>query len=155
MTLMKKLKKKLVFKKTLTYAGIGSRETPEKVLKKMTKIAVKLEKKGFTLNSGGAIGADLAFEESVENKKIFYAKDASEFSMRVGKEVHPAGHRLSEYVLKLMGRNLFQVCGKKLNKPVDFVLCWTQMDVKVILVEHMKQVVQVKQFHMHQCLIFQ
>lgn len=48
--------------KTMTYAGIGSRETPIEVQKEMYKAAKMLESMGYTLQSGGAIGADKAFQ---------------------------------------------------------------------------------------------
>lgn len=56
------------------YAGIGSRKTPRSVQFDMTLIARALEKLGFTLRSGGADGADLAFERGVSDpamKEIF------------------------------------------------------------------------------------
>ena len=43
------------------YAGIGSRLTPAPVLDLMNRIATHLVKKGWTLRSGGADGADTAF----------------------------------------------------------------------------------------------
>ncbi len=45
------------------YAGIGSRETPVDILADMRRIGEALAARGFTLRSGGADGADLAFEE--------------------------------------------------------------------------------------------
>lgn len=57
---------------TLLYAGIGSRETPRSILDLMTAIARKLEALGYTLRSGGATGADTAFEEGVERLKEIY-----------------------------------------------------------------------------------
>jgi predicted Rossmann fold nucleotide-binding protein DprA/Smf involved in DNA uptake len=50
----------------LTYAGIGSRKTPQDILENMTKIATWLESLGYTLNSGGAKGADEYFEKGVK-----------------------------------------------------------------------------------------
>jgi hypothetical protein len=44
------------------YAGIGSRETPKDVCRKMSTAGRVLWKAGFTLRSGGAKGADTAFE---------------------------------------------------------------------------------------------
>ena len=44
------------------YAGIGSRETPNDTCEEMALIANALEKRGFTLRSGFAGGADTAFE---------------------------------------------------------------------------------------------
>jgi len=46
----------------MIYAGVGSRETPPEMLKKMTAISKKLAAQGYVLQSGGAIGADMAFE---------------------------------------------------------------------------------------------
>lgn len=108
-----------------TYAGIGSRETPFSVLEQMTEVAQRLERRGYTLRTGDASGADQAFREAVENKEVFIAKDATEFTLDVAREIHPAPQVLKPYVLKLQARNCFQVFGKDLNDPVDFVLCWT------------------------------
>jgi predicted Rossmann fold nucleotide-binding protein DprA/Smf involved in DNA uptake len=54
------------------YTGIGSRETPEDILEFMKEIASKLESLGWILRSGGAPGADLAFENGVKEKKEIY-----------------------------------------------------------------------------------
>lgn len=56
------LPKYLPGQNNMTYAGIGSRETPMEVLELMTKASAWLGAKGYTLQSGGAIGADMAFE---------------------------------------------------------------------------------------------
>lgn len=47
------------------YAGVGSRETPEDVLRAMASIAYRLFLGGYTLRSGAAPGADIAFERGV------------------------------------------------------------------------------------------
>lgn len=44
------------------YTGVGSRKTPKDVQAKLTVIAFMLAKLGYTLRSGGAEGADTAFE---------------------------------------------------------------------------------------------
>lgn len=121
---------------SLTYAGIGSRQsgnavcpdTGKPILHCMKEIAQYLEEKGYTLNSGGAIGADQAFESGVQSsfkKQIFFASDADNKTRAIAKELHPAPQSLHGYVLDLMARNTFQIFGRNLNKPVDFVLCWT------------------------------
>ena len=48
------------------YAGVGSRDTPPEVLARMTGIATKLYYLGYVLRSGGAPGADQAFEAGVD-----------------------------------------------------------------------------------------
>ena len=52
----------VVGQRNMTYAGVGSRETPPEILAEMTKIAQELATKKYSLQSGGAIGADMAFE---------------------------------------------------------------------------------------------
>ena len=47
---------------TFYYTGVGGRETPPHVLNLMTRIAQGLAKVGGILRSGGARGADSAFE---------------------------------------------------------------------------------------------
>ena len=78
---------------TMTYAGIGSRETPADVLELMTKAAKWLEAKGYTLRSGGAVGADTAFEVGVTNKnkkQIFKGFDkVGPKEVAIAHEVHP------------------------------------------------------------------
>ena len=47
----------------LTYAGIGSRQTPRGILDIMTRMATWLAGQGWYLHSGGAKGADTAFAD--------------------------------------------------------------------------------------------
>ncbi len=119
------------------YAGIGSRETPSNIQHKMTIIAKKLEDK-FTLRSGGAIGADMAFERGVENgnKEIFLHKKnafgnssdlyhVSEKALKIAEHFHPVWDKLNPTAKLLMGRNSYQVLGKTLDDPVKLVICYT------------------------------
>lgn len=130
------------------YAGIGSRETPETVLDLMTKVSTKLENEGWVLRSGGADGADSAFEMGVsspENKQIFipstyfngrsnrhpgcyYACDFPAYpeARESVSKFHPAPERLSEYAYKLMARNAMQVLGPDLATHSRFVVAWTK-----------------------------
>lgn len=111
--------------KTMTYAGIGSRETPLDVLRTMTKIAIYLNSLGYTLNTGDARGADDSFITGSGRRNIFTAKDATVLTRKIAKEIHPAPHAIKDYALDLMARNTFQIFGRDLNTPVDFVICWT------------------------------
>jgi len=114
------------------YAGIGSRKTPSAVLDEMKEIAAALEEKGFVLRSGGAKGADLAFEAGVEHrnrKEIFYANDCEDWCLEMVAPYVPADRppleKMSPFVQKLLGRNMKQLFGHSGNDPVDFVVCWT------------------------------
>lgn len=123
----------------LAYAGIGARQTPGWLLPKMTEAAMNLEKMGLILRSGGAKGADAAFEAGVQDKankeiylpwagfnwnnshRTFVWKDA----IALAKKFHPAFHKLTPPVQKLMARNSYQVLGENLDDPAAFILCWT------------------------------
>lgn len=121
----------------LFYAGIGARNTPPPVLEEMTSIAQHLAQHNFTLKSGGAVGADTAFEYGAGTKKEIYvpwrgyAPDTGgivpEWNSVIGKEAmaiaqqhHPIWFRLTPGVQKLLARNVFIVLGS------NFVICWTK-----------------------------
>jgi hypothetical protein len=109
----------------IKYAGIGSRNTPDDVLDIIGKIAEGFSNRDALLRSGGAVGADLAFERSSGLKQIFYAEDASKESIELARIIHPAWDRCSEYAKALHGRNMQIILGRNLDDPVDFVVCWT------------------------------
>jgi len=122
------------------YAGIGSRQTPEEVLELFNNIAVYLAIQGFILRSGGANGADSAFEMGCDNKQgekeIYipwknFNNSPSEFVVNnpdaeaLARKYHPYFDRLKPGAKKLMARNSCQVLGSNLDTPSDFVICWT------------------------------
>ena len=49
------------------YTGIGSRSTPDEVLQQMRELGARLAHAGYTLRTGGARGADQAFEAGAES----------------------------------------------------------------------------------------
>jgi hypothetical protein len=112
------------------YAGIGSRETPWETLEKMTKIATYLEKHKWVLRSGGAQGADQAFEAGLHNGKnaqIFLPRDDLPLWTNIFTDhFHPAPDRLKPYSRQLMNRNAMQILGEDGNTPVEMVVCWTK-----------------------------
>lgn len=121
------------------YTGIGARKTPTDIIDLMTEIAMSLEKYEFILRSGGAEGADAAFEAGCSNKRIylpwngFNSKYADSVSYTVPnyneewvEDYHPNTSRLSAKGYKLMSRNTYQVLGDDLNTPSKFVICWTK-----------------------------
>jgi hypothetical protein len=111
---------------TMYYAGIGSRKTPADTLEFMTRLARILASKGYTLRSGGAEGADTAFEKGAgKSKQIFRPKHATEEAIKLAMEVHPIPQHCNDYVRKLHGRNAQIILGWTLLDPVDFVVCWT------------------------------
>lgn len=122
---------------SIYYAGIGSRNTPQEVQKIMFGIARNLESCGLILRSGGAQGADLAFEKGVKyvkNKQIFYQTSATPLTQDIACDFHPNPFALRKNIsaLNLMARNTFQVMGQDLMTPVQFVICYTEDGCKYI-----------------------
>lgn len=122
----------------LWYAGIGSRKTPEGVLLRMEKFAAYAHSKGWGLRSGGAEGADSAFEKGAGNGvreiylptgKVITEKGERSLSLDLGIEVaaqfHPNWQNLSLSAQRLMGRNTYQIVGPTGTRASSFVLCWT------------------------------
>lgn len=127
---------------TKTYCGVGSRKTPEDVCELFTNFADFAEHLGWTLRSGAADGADVAFERGVKHdhhKEIYLPWGAfngsksqrtkpSAAALGMAKELLGDGHwdNLSEGAKKLHARNCHQILGPHLIDPVQFVFCWTE-----------------------------
>lgn len=126
--------------KTEIYTGIGSRSTPKAVCEQFTDIARRLALADWALRTGGAEGADTAFEDGAikasGRRAIFLpwawfaGRTSSETevcdrAMLIASTIHPAWNSLNEGSRKLHGRNIYQVLGKGLDRPSAFVLCWT------------------------------
>lgn len=114
----------------------------------MKLIAARLEKEGWVLRSGGADGADSAFERGVfnpANKEIYLpgpsfnkrsAKnpgcidatklDSFDRALKTVKLFHPVPGKLSDKGRKLMARNAMQVLGAYLASPSKAVIAWTE-----------------------------
>ena len=139
-------------KNTKTYAGVGARKTPIIVLNTMIEFGSMQAKMGNKLRSGGAVGADTAFQQghykiSKSGVTIFIPWDEfndnfqkTDSNIHVGvcrkalilaKEFYDAnkfGYRwdnLSQGAKKLQSRNVYQILGLDLETPVDYVICWT------------------------------
>jgi hypothetical protein len=123
---------------TQYYAGIGSRQTPDEVIEEMRTIAAILRENGYVLNSGGADGADTAFEDGAgDQKQIFLpwngfngredgiVAGGRTFAKKIAMRVHPYWDNLTQGGKKLHTRNVCQVLGNDFKTHVDFVVCWT------------------------------
>jgi len=130
----------------MIYAGIGARKTPQSVLKDMFTIGAGFAKEGFLLRSGGADGADKAFEKGSNSAnglseiylpwKEFNNHQSHLYqilpeAVEISKKHHPDWDALSQGAKKLMIRNVYQVLGDDLHQISDFVLCWTPGGKKV------------------------
>ena len=120
------------------YTGIGSRKTPQDIQRKMTQIAEKLSSFYYILRSGHAEGADFAFEVGANLKEIylpwggFRGKKADGISYIVPPlnkilvdRYHPRPKSLTKRSFYLISRNSYQILGKDLITPSQFLLCWT------------------------------
>lgn len=124
-----------------TYCGIGSRQTPTDVLNVMWAIGSELAREGWTLRSGGAVGADTAFEKGCMNqsgtREIYvpwkgFAEgiavdglDNYAEATKIAEKFHPRWDMCSPGARKLHTRNVYQIVGTELSDPVKFVVCWT------------------------------
>lgn len=138
------------------YTGVGSRETPEHILKFIEEVAYWLAGQGYAGRSGSAIGADSAFEQGfsnyeeingMSNKATFEAylpwRDFSgklegsihivtpelpnyNEAFNIASTIHPAWNRLSRGAKALHTRNVYQVLGLDLNTPSNVLFCYAQ-----------------------------
>lgn len=123
------------------YAGIGSRGTPEYALKYFSLISKFFATKGLVLRSGGAKGADKAFEVGCDRvnglKEIYlpwkyFEKSNSNLvitspkAYEIAEQFHPYWQNLKDGARKLQARNSHQVLGVDLETPSQFVICWTK-----------------------------
>lgn len=124
------------------YTGIGARNTPASILHIMRDLAFELANKGYTLRSGGADGADSAFEQGcdlAEGKKEIYLPwkgfnnnksdlyNIPDNAFKIAEHIYQPSRwkHLPKSVRSLMARNIQQVSGKNLDITTDFIACWT------------------------------
>ena len=130
------------------YTGVGSRECPSDILDLITQYATVLNNKGYILRSGGALGADSAFQSGSTNHEIYlpwegfnglYADSSSGFinpehlsnypeALSLASTLHPAWNKLSPGARKLHTRNVYQVLGLSLDNPSKALICWALPD---------------------------
>lgn len=127
------------------YTGIGSRRTPAHILQDMTKLGSYFSEQNWVLRSGGADGADRAFEQGVRLGKsaeiytpwegfakysdhIIIGSKLSTYNQAedIAKDIHPAWDKCSRGAKALHTRNIFQVLGSDLNTPSKFVIFWAE-----------------------------
>lgn len=123
------------------YAGIGARETPTEVCSIMNQIAIWLAEECWILRSGGADGADRAFEYGCDLvggcKEIFLPQ--KKYNNNLSDLISPpeAAFDLIDdmwedlrdrtpLVRALFARNCQQVLGVNLNSPSSVIICYTR-----------------------------
>jgi hypothetical protein len=112
------------------YAGIGSRNTPSEVCGMMTRIAIWLAEQGYILRSGGAQGADKAFEAGAKGKEVLRPNDCLPWARSRASDYNPNLFNMKSYVQNLLGRNMQIILGREGNEPVKFVICWAESETQ-------------------------
>lgn len=128
---------------SIYYAGVGSRKTVEDILKFMENLGEKFARLGFVLRSGGAEGADTAFEVGCDRacgqKEIFlpwkkFNKNLSSLckptkeAFELASQTHPVWDTLSYGSKCLHARNCHQILGTDLKSPVAFTVYWSAVE---------------------------
>ena len=112
------------------YTGVGSRyDVPDRIFEEIVELASWLEKQNYILRTGDAVGVDSIFALGVKNesnKCVFTPKDATYEAELIAARFHPKFKQLSRAAQLLHSRNVFQVLGKELNNPSEFLVCWTK-----------------------------
>lgn len=134
------------------YSGVGSRNTPDNICKVMENLAFALSQDAWVLRSGGADGADMAFQKGATNSfsevvpEIYipwkgfnglehnpsegiigvHNSSLREKAYSIASEIHPAWDKCSSGAKTLHLRNVFQVLGKDLETPSKFLVCWAK-----------------------------
>lgn len=125
----------------LIYAGIGSRETPDFILKAMYNFAQFMAKDyNAILRSGGAKGADTAFIKGAKSKngKVENYLPFPNYNgykdgvvpmpkgcMELARKYHPNWKACSDGAKLMHARNCMIALGPYLVLPVHFIVCWT------------------------------
>lgn len=119
------------------YTGIGSRKTPSNISIIMYRYA---QETTLILRSGGADGADTAFESGARktnkpmeiylpwqgfNGRSSIFNTPTPAAMELAAEIHPNWNACSRGARNLHARSCHQILGMDLKTPSKFVICWT------------------------------
>jgi hypothetical protein len=131
------------------YAGIGSRETPPRVLQLIETIAERLANDGWVLRTGLSPGADQAFYRGAragqgrvelylpwprfqqdarldtDARGVSVLSSPSKDACELGARFHPAWDGLGRDARRLLARDGHQVLGANLKTPARLIVCWT------------------------------
>lgn len=139
----------------LYYAGIGSRDTPEEILRLMVRLGRTLTDIGFSLASGDAKGADYAFYVGARlspnfhntRPRIYLSRDgyrgrwhdpslgfidAQRYpelfleAQEMARKARGGWDGLNEWGIELHSRNVFQILGHTLKVPVKTVYLYAE-----------------------------
>jgi hypothetical protein len=130
------------------YTGIGSRRTPTPIRELMSAVASRMANDRWTLRSGGAAGADQAFQAGAAQAggaielylpwPTFQSANLERLgavtvclqrpapaAAAIAARWHPSWDALSLAARSLHARNSHEILGVNLDAASSFVLCWT------------------------------
>lgn len=120
-----------------SYAGVGARATPSNILSIMEGVGVcnalgkNKNNQVLQLRSGGAQGADSAFEKGCDSingpKQIFRPQDKIPkwcYEMVTEYCTEAPLSRMKPFVQNLLARNMMQILGPNGDDPVKYVMLW-------------------------------
>jgi len=125
----------------MIHTGIGARATPPHALILMRNLGRVLAELGWTLRSGGAPGADTAFEIGCDlgrgAKEIFlphagFNRSRAPFrgipdrAFEIAASLHENWAACKPFDRCAHGRNVQEVLGQELDTPADLVIAWTE-----------------------------
>ncbi|ADQ52943.1 DprA-like DNA recombination-mediator protein [Aeromonas phage PX29] len=122
---------------------VGTRFPPSQIAGIASKIGRNLSDKGFIGRSGGAIGMDQAWLSDYDPSLCeIYRPDDKGINVlnfdnffeaeEMVKRIIPHFEYLDFYSQWLHTRNAYQVLGRDLNTPSDFLLCYAPVRNKVV-----------------------
>jgi len=110
------------------YTGVGSHVgTPPSILRGIVIIAGALEDIGYICRTGDAPECDKAFRTGVKNEsniEVYPRGVGTRESIALALRLHPNPEAARKYI-DYLGRNPMQVCGKAMDDPSKFLVCWT------------------------------
>lgn len=132
----------------LIFTGVGHRKgVPNRIRDKATMLTKWLCDRNVRLRTGDADGMDRIFREAAPidmveffaplgrynphpNATIIAPNNMAECPYRkavsITEFVHPAFHYLGDFERELHIRNVFELLGPNLDRPSDFMVCWTE-----------------------------
>lgn len=121
----------------MIFAGIGNRDLPERAHRALYALAQVYAGEGYILRSGGADGADRAFQDGYENfmgsvTEVYRPLPVNEpvpvWQWELVERFHPKPKALKPHPYRLMARNCQIILGPEGQTPVDFVACWARSE---------------------------
>lgn len=122
------------------YAGLGSRKAPDEACQEIIALGEMFARLGWALRSGGAPGADHAFEVGCDrgggskeiylpwksfNKHLSSLYEIPSEAYEIAKQHHPRWDSLSQGTRKCLARDVMQVLGQDVRTPCHAIICWT------------------------------